>query len=248
MNKEVASNAVFTRVADMLDTLGFQLVDVKWNFGTMAEGVVRHSGRKVARLDFSAYDDTVRVLFHPTAAGNYQILAGSGRIHLDERLDKELDDVEAFFRTLLVKRGKLSYAEYPTDFALKGWLAAVSQVTVPRDPQQRKFTAESEVSIRTVELARRLAENYDRTAALRLHVIAAEFDVELDERGYYVDNGIGHIRDTALTCSDVRYGRHALAWKTGSSGSYLYQDRLPAPHRPALEVAIEEDLAPALAM
>lgn len=246
MDKTIASNAVFDRVTGVLAGLDFQVTDVAWQYGTMAEANVRMAGRKVARISFTGYEDCVRLIVHPVDPKSYQILAGRGRVMLDERLDREINDIEAFFRTLLVKRKKLDFADYPTDYALKGFVADVARVSVPRDGEQKKFHARSEVAIRCVELARRLEADFDRATALRLHVFAADYDVVLDSRGHYVDDAVGHIRDVACSASDTVYGRHALAWQTGSSGSHLFMKRKPAPERVVMEA--HEDLAPAMAM
>lgn len=235
---------IFDRLAATLVTLGFKVTDVAWSYGDTAEALVRLGTRKIARLDFSAYEEHVRLLVHPADAANHRILAGAGRIAIGERLEKELDDIESFFRTALVLRKRLDFADFPTDVSLRAWLAQVAEMSIPGDAEQVKLRASSPQSVKMVEIARRLSQDFERATAIRLHVIAADAEVRIEPNGRWRDEGLGSIRAAAHTIAENRYSRHALAWEVGTFGAHMFTAPKEAPAR--VELDFEEFLAPAM--
>lgn len=240
--KTHANNPIFTRFTAAIEALGYRVTDIGWEYGDTAAANVRLGARRVARLAFTAYDDKVRFLVHPVDSQSYRILAGASTIHLDGRLDSEIDEIESFFRSHLVLRGKLDYAEFPTNRALSEWLDRVAKVKLPAEHEANAMVASSPAGVRLVEMARLAsAAPFDRARVLRLHVAAAEANVPVNSSGRWLCHGLGFINNTAKVISDDRYGRQALAWKVGTHGAYLYNDRLTPPSR-GEEMAFEAQL------
>lgn len=246
------NTAVFNRFAAVIEALGYRVTDIGWEYGDTAAANVRFGNRRVARLAFTAYDDKVRFLVHPVDPQSYRILAGEPTIRLDGRLDSAIDEIESFFRSHLVLRGKLDYAEFPTSRALSEWLQRTAEVKLPAEHEGRAIVASSPAGVHLVEMARAaIACPFDRERALRLHIAAAEASIPSNSLGHWLDEGLGFINNTARIISDDRYGRQALAWKVGTHGAYLYEERLRPPARgevPKFEAEMDVSYsAPALA-
>lgn len=248
---------VFRRVRDTLSGLGFGLRE-RWSHGSMCEGVVTLAGQDLCRLEFSAALPPRYTLncLPLDPASERLIVHVTGRVDNVEPMwqNDELDHFETMFRALRVRDGHLASSEFPSDYALKKWVALASTIVLPREMRPRRSSCEdvairpqeapadrhpsrSPASLAVVRRARLLDQSFDRDNAIDLAIAAARQAPTHDEQGNPDDPALAWLRTSAIGMLRDRRRQMDVAWNKGSWDRALFAPaaELAAPQEPSVD-------------
>lgn len=244
-------NSVFLRIRGVLEGLGLSIEEI-WEHGTLAKGRVLHQGDHVANFSFSSDSERYAFNVHPPVEGSIDlVIQAIGRIDdIEPQWEAEQrDGVEALFRAKLVERGSLAPSEFPTDYALKKWVALAATIQLPKERGDRRyagdevvvrsreepgsrFPSKGEDSAATVRAARLQAQSLDRERAIDIAIEAATHPLP---DGDPADPASGWLAKSARRLIRGRMRDMMLAWEASShakvvTGVYGERDDLRTPY------------------
>jgi len=244
-----------------LEALGFGISERVDPVTGRSDTAVTLSGRPLCRVGFSTFEGRYGLDVYPAdPASEILIAQARGRVHVAEAAFHvhELDPIEALFRTALVREGLLPEREFPTDYALRRWVAAGASVRLPHERTARRRHIEDVVflpgelpddSVRTatpvskaqVNACRLLDVGFERDRALDVARGAASALVDRDG-----DKAQAYLAYSARRLVRGQMRDLEIAWDKGGMDRMLV---LHGPERDDIRVPlslVEETPAPRL--
>jgi hypothetical protein len=202
-------DALFSKFKSTLDGLGIHMHG-EWSRSQGFEGVVRAGRTPLFRVDFSVFDDSAKINVLPMDPSSSHLVGHWPR--LDPREPDALEDVEAFFRAVLVAEKRLARREFPTDASLSKWLSAAAAPSV-------RLSCRNGIALRAA--AAKLIPFRDREAVLVLARSAARLALPSLHDGREMDPEHGFAVRSAVHVTRGRLQRFFLCLRTECHVGFL---------------------------